>query len=892
MKKKFLTILITIFAVCMCMFTLTACEEKEPQHTHVYDQQVVKADFKKSDATCEEKAKYYYSCSCGAKGTETFENGMLGDHSYDTLKKNETEHWNECICGKKENIENHNPGAQATEETDQICTECNYVIVPALGHIHTLHLTKVDALPQSCTTDGNIEYYICSCNKWFTDNTATTEITDKSSVVIQKEEHSFTNYISNNDAKCLEDGTETSTCDREGCNETHTRNQIGSALDHNYSKWVSNGNDTHTKTCSNDNTHTITEECSGGTATCTEKAKCEDCDAEYGTLEEHNHNALKYNQTQHWYECECGDAIGEEDHTMVKDGEKFVCEYCDYSPQGKVSDAQWTNATRESIFDNITFEYTMTMSSMTQANNIHIANGMLAVQMSEIKNYFVEDYMYYYDEEAEANINSYKTMLLAFVCDNSKYTYDEAKGAYILNEDITVTVSTNGYVQTFTLRQDSLLKFNSDGYIESIEGKLGAQSGSSYNVDLYWSFSDYGTTVINVPSAGFEIPDLEFGKVDMDSFQDLLFITEDNVQYAQGKCYDDEGRVIEYSTDTAIYSGDILKNGIDEYIVKENGKYYQYYVDDQGNWKKIKYEHIYDEEDFYRESDFRPDYFEQDIKNIKYNEQTGLYELASTEYYSSYGPCENLKFGFVDGKLRYFYFEHVYDFGGGGETQRLTVSQVIDYRTEIITLPEINRLLPSVPNDYFYSITGEWYQQESTWASAMENQVFSHEMERIVTISKDGEFVSERVETILVYCFGTTVMMQIGDDEFYVSENRRYYSILKNDNDEWVKTYITGGEFEKLNGSGNFQGYFEYSVYEQVESDYYSNGLYIAKDEKVTTQYGEEYYNFMVGFDNIRRISYLTYQQEIDGNTVMSQYYVNYTDVKITLPTNVIEPAE
>ena len=246
MKNKILSILITILTLCTCMFTLTACGENEPPHTHVYDQQIVNDTFKASEATCEDKAEYYYSCSCGEKGTETFENGfalghaygdwvsigngqhektcandnshtitencsggnatctmlakcsvctveygVLKEHNHNKLEKDATGHWTECVCGDKANIENHIPGAEATETTDQKCTECDYVIVPALGHVHTLHLTKVDAKTQSCTEEGNIEYYTCSCNKWFTDNTAATEITDKTSVVIAKDAHNY-----------------------------------------------------------------------------------------------------------------------------------------------------------------------------------------------------------------------------------------------------------------------------------------------------------------------------------------------------------------------------------------------------------------------------------------------------------------------------------------------------------------------------------------------------------------------------------------------------------------------------------------------------------------------------------------------------------------------------
>jgi len=109
------------------------------------------------------------------------------EHEYIMLEYDDTHHWYECDCGDKKDITAHIAGAPATETTAQVCTVCGYVLVSPLGHIHTLHLTKVNAKPQTSTTNGNIEYYICSCNKWFTDNTATIEIVDKNSVVIPKD---------------------------------------------------------------------------------------------------------------------------------------------------------------------------------------------------------------------------------------------------------------------------------------------------------------------------------------------------------------------------------------------------------------------------------------------------------------------------------------------------------------------------------------------------------------------------------------------------------------------------------------------------------------------------------------------------------------------------------
>lgn len=77
-------------------------------HTHLYDQENVSEEYLAAAADCENGAKYYYSCVCGKKGTETFTYGVAADHSwsewYDNgngtrtricslCKKTETEKW-------------------------------------------------------------------------------------------------------------------------------------------------------------------------------------------------------------------------------------------------------------------------------------------------------------------------------------------------------------------------------------------------------------------------------------------------------------------------------------------------------------------------------------------------------------------------------------------------------------------------------------------------------------------------------------------------------------------------------------------------------------------------------------------------------------------------------
>ena len=56
-------------------------------------------------------------------------------------------------------------------------------------------------------------------------------------VVKEAQEHSFTTYTSDYNAGCLTDGTKTAECDHEGCTQTKTVADEGSALGHDWGEW-------------------------------------------------------------------------------------------------------------------------------------------------------------------------------------------------------------------------------------------------------------------------------------------------------------------------------------------------------------------------------------------------------------------------------------------------------------------------------------------------------------------------------------------------------------------------------------------------------------------------------------------------------------------------------
>ena len=121
--------------------------------------------------------------------------------------------------------------------------------------------------------------------------------------------------------------------------------ESGSVLGHEWGAWTSNGNVTHTRVCSRDASHTETENCSGGEATCIAKAKCNVCKAEYGETNPGNHAGTlgewQSDGNNHWKEyscCRVNDEEGPHDWdngkvttqpTCTNAGEKtFTCNEC------------------------------------------------------------------------------------------------------------------------------------------------------------------------------------------------------------------------------------------------------------------------------------------------------------------------------------------------------------------------------------------------------------------------------------------------------------------------------------------------------------------------------------------------------------------------------------
>ena len=150
------------------------------------------------------------------------------------------------------------------------------------------------------------------------------------------------------------------------------KTQTGDAHTHDWSAWTSNGDgSTHSRRCTCNAAETVN--CSGGTATCTAKAKCADCGAEYGdTNPSHHGDKLKH--------------VVAKDATTREEGniEYWHCEACgkyfsDNAATKEITQAETVIPKRQSSGSNYSY-YTIkatagTGGAISPSGNVSVRGG-------------------------------------------------------------------------------------------------------------------------------------------------------------------------------------------------------------------------------------------------------------------------------------------------------------------------------------------------------------------------------------------------------------------------------------------------------------------------------------------------------------------------------------
>lgn len=250
-----------------------------------------------ADATCTTPK------TCKRTGCTATDGSSLGHEWATDWTTDNNQHWHKCKrtgCAEIKDAASHNPDRDAATEGAPIkCTECGKVLTPALGHVHTSHLASVAAQAPTCTAPGNAAYWKCSCDKLFSDDTATTETT------LAAVTKAALGHDHNGPWVTADANEHWKVCAREGCNE-----QLDKAV-HNPSAWVNVGDGYHHQTCTVCERELTHEVCTFG-------------------------QPLKYNAASHWEECtKCGNKQNEAAHEFLPDSDK--CTGCDYTKSSNIT---------------------------------------------------------------------------------------------------------------------------------------------------------------------------------------------------------------------------------------------------------------------------------------------------------------------------------------------------------------------------------------------------------------------------------------------------------------------------------------------------------------------------------------------------------------------------
>ena len=251
------------------------------------------------------------------------------EHKYDGYKNDADQHWQVCsVCGTAGDKEAHKPDSEWHNEDASvdghyhICTVCKAVTgtekhvdedLDGACDVCKASLHEHIADDSKWLSDGEYHYHACKAVEG-----CTAEL-DKTVHTPDTEWHT-------------EEGSD---------EHWHVCTVCGAKIDspvakHTYGEYTSTGDTEHSHSCTACGA-VETAKHNGGEATCTKQAKCADCGAEYGELDKTNHadgvdeKVWESDGTNHWHVCKyCEAKVGTEAHKggTATCSKQAVCEVC------------------------------------------------------------------------------------------------------------------------------------------------------------------------------------------------------------------------------------------------------------------------------------------------------------------------------------------------------------------------------------------------------------------------------------------------------------------------------------------------------------------------------------------------------------------------------------
>lgn len=148
-------------ATCTEKAVCTTCGQQygNTNPNHDYSQTRMNPTYKASDATCTTPVTYYYSCVCGAKGTNTFNSTKTNEQAkghvfVDTWEHDDDKHWHKCTRDGCTGVdaEAAHEWQPATYTAPKTCTVCGATTGTKLSAYYYYSPAKTEDTPASPKT--------------------------------------------------------------------------------------------------------------------------------------------------------------------------------------------------------------------------------------------------------------------------------------------------------------------------------------------------------------------------------------------------------------------------------------------------------------------------------------------------------------------------------------------------------------------------------------------------------------------------------------------------------------------------------------------------------------------------------------------------------------------
>ena len=436
MKKLMLSVLCLMFALSAAI-ALVGCKVESDSsssggsssgsgdggHTHSFTVQTAEQAYIASAATCTQAATYYYSCSCGEKGEETFAYGSALGHEFGD--------WLVITPATAES-----DGLQS--RTCSRCSEKEEQTIPKITHVHFYSNTVFEP---TCT-EGGYTLHSCACGDTYKG--------DYTSAL----NHSFTDYVSDNNATCEQDGTKTAKCDR--CDATDTIADVGSKKAHSFnsqqttkeylkSEATCTAPATYYYSCSgcgekgeetfaygNPLGHDLVEH-PAKVATCTEIGwaayeTCTRCDyTTYVEIAELGHDIVKHEA----YTATC---------TQIGWAAYEICTRCDYTSYKEIPALGHTEVVDKAV------AATCIKTGLTEGKHCSVCNEILIVQ--EVTNALGHNLVHHEGQTSTCTENGWNTYDTCSRCDYTTYKEIPALGhTEVIDKAVAATCTETGLTE-------------------------------------------------------------------------------------------------------------------------------------------------------------------------------------------------------------------------------------------------------------------------------------------------------------------------------------------------------------------------------------------------------------------------------------------------------------